>query len=47
MPYSELAYFEGFAFAHIAAWEERQRIARKAEEARRRFMRRPALRRYA
>jgi hypothetical protein len=29
MPYSELAYFEGYAFAHIAAFEERERLARK------------------
>ncbi len=34
MPYSELSYFEGFAFAHIAEYEERQRIARKRNAAR-------------
>ena len=45
MPYSELAYFDGFAFAHIAEWEERQRLRRKYEAARQRFERR-AVRRY-
>lgn len=44
MPYSELSYFEGFAFAHIAEYEERQRLARKYEAARRRYQERPRLR---
>lgn len=33
--YAELSYFEGAHFAHIAAWEERQRLARIARESRR------------
>lgn len=40
MPYSEMAYFDGYAFAHIAEWEEQERLARKARAARERFMRR-------
>lgn len=27
--YSELAYFDGFHFAHIALWEEHKRIAHR------------------
>ena len=27
--YAELSYFDRFAFSHIAAWEERQRLERK------------------
>lgn len=26
--YSEAAYFDGYAFAHIAAWEDQQRLRR-------------------
>lgn len=26
--YSEAAYFDGYAFAHIAAWEEEKRLRR-------------------
>lgn len=28
MSYAEASYFNGAHFAHIAAWEERQRVAR-------------------
>lgn len=37
MLYSEAAYFEGYHFAHVAAWEENnrlKRIKRKMAEAR-------------
>jgi hypothetical protein len=44
MPYSELAYFEGFAFAHIAEYEERQRLARKWKAAHERYLRATARR---
>jgi hypothetical protein len=26
--YSEMAYFDGYAFQHIAAWEEHKRLQR-------------------
>lgn len=32
--YSELAYFEGYAFQHIAAWEEHKRLKRIAHQCR-------------
>ena len=46
MPYSELSYFEGFAFSHIAAFEEAARIERKRRQARESLARnrRPAFR---
>lgn len=28
MPYAELAYFDGHHVAHIAAWQEQQRLTR-------------------
>lgn len=28
MSYSEATYFDGYAFAHIAAWQEAARLAR-------------------
>ena len=31
MSYAELAYFDGVPCAHVAAWEERQRLARIAK----------------
>lgn len=34
MIYSEASYFDGYAFAHIAAWEDHRRIQRKRAEAR-------------
>lgn len=43
MTYSEQSYFDGYAFAHIAAWEDHLRLARKratAQEHRRRSNRR-------
>jgi len=33
MSYSELAYFEGAAFQHIVAWQERQRLTRIRQQA--------------
>lgn len=33
--YSEASYFDGYAFAHIAAWEEHNRLSR----ARKHFLR--------
>lgn len=33
MPYSELAYFDGYHFAHIAEYEQRQRLARLKRQA--------------
>lgn len=35
MTYAELTFFDGAAFAHIAAWEEEQRLARIKESSRR------------
>lgn len=35
MPYAELVYFEGFHFAHIAAYDEARRLATIAREWRR------------
>lgn len=32
--YAEAAYFGGFAFQHIAAWEESKRLARIATQSR-------------
>jgi hypothetical protein len=34
MPYSELAYFEGYHFAHIAEWEHRLVMAKRLKLAR-------------
>lgn len=33
--YKELSFFDGYAFAHIAAWEERARLMRLRELSRR------------
>lgn len=33
MSYAEAAYFDGVPCAHVAAWEERQRLARIARNA--------------
>lgn len=33
MIYKEASYFDGYAFAHIAAWEERLRLKRKRDVA--------------
>lgn len=38
--YSEASFFDGFAFAHIAAFEEVQRLRRIRREAARAFERR-------
>ena len=33
MTYAEAAYFDGAAFQHIAAWQERQRLTRIRQQA--------------
>lgn len=35
MLYGEASYFDGYAFAHIAAWEDHKRLLRKLVTARR------------
>jgi hypothetical protein len=44
MLYSEASYFQGYAYAHIAAWEDHQRLHRLHCAARSHFVRnrRPA-----
>lgn len=37
MIYAEASYFDGYHFAHIAAYEEVKRIARKQADARRAY----------
>lgn len=37
--YAELSYFEGFHFAHIAAYDEHRRLGRIEERARRAYAR--------
>lgn len=44
MIYAEASYFDGYAFAHIAAMEEHARIERKRTAARSRYLeKRPRL----
>ena len=31
--YAELSYFDGYRFAHVAAWEEHRRLGRRRAEA--------------
>lgn len=38
--YSEASYFDGYAFQHIAAWQEEQRLKRARKEAAKAFDRR-------
>ena len=38
--YSEAAYFDGYHFRHIAAWEDHRRVQRLRNEARRAVERR-------
>ena len=40
MDYAERSYFDGYAFAHIAAWQDVQRLARIKRECDRRANRR-------
>ena len=40
MIYAEASYFDGYHFAHIAAWDEERRLARKRTEARKSIERR-------
>lgn len=35
MPYAEMSYFDGYQFAHIAAFVEHKRLARIDDRARR------------
>lgn len=44
MDYAEASYFDGYAFQHIAAWRDQQRIERKRIEVLRALDRRGARR---